>query len=1158
MLAIPDILARLGQSASPSPQALSPQGRGRIDIGGIFGSARAYMLTRMIEEDPDRTRLVICSTEEAATKLIHDAELFLAESLCARLREFPAADVFPYLKLSPDPVRWADRMERLYELNAHHPVTIITTIAGASRIVPSQTFIANATRELRTGQHIDRDELATWLVEHGYVDVGLVEDEGSFAVRGGIVDAWTPTLDDPVRIELDGDEIVNIRLFDPANQRSSGDLRTVQLIPAGDVCFTKDATKQALENIRKRADDKGLPGPDKRLILERVRERITFEGIETFAPFFHTQAATIIDYLPENCLVILDDPDDVRDQSRTHLEKLRDLAATSTSLETLVEPEELYRSADEIIEAASRCQTMSWQTPDAGINVTIHPTSDIRALVAQHKPDEDILSPLVARLDEWKRKKYRTSFICHTPAQADRMADLFRWQGLSTGSMKITVGRLSEGFVWPNEGIAFVTDEEVFGKKVVRRPPTKPPIEHFTSFAELSEGDSLVHEHHGIGRYSGMQHMSIQNVEGDYLLLEYLGGDKLYLPVYRMNLVQRYVGSGDNVPVLDRLGGTRWGRVTKKVRQQVMRMAKELLEIHATREVHGGFPYPEPDAHYEEFCAAFPYDETPDQLTAIDDVVRDLQLERPADRLICGDVGYGKTEVAMRAAFKAAMAGKQVAVLVPTTILALQHYENFTTRFKETAVRIGMLSRFRTAKQQKEVVANAQKGIVDIVIGTHRMLSKDIGFKDLGLVIVDEEQRFGVRHKEKLKKLKTTVDVITLTATPIPRTLQLSLTGIRDISIINTPPADRQSITTHVVPFDETVIRHAITDEISRGGQVFFVHNRVKTMPSMFARLKRTVPEAAMVMAHGQMHEHELEDVMINFLEKKFNVLVCTAIIESGLDISNANTIIINRADTFGLAQLYQLRGRVGRSSVKAQAYLLTPQDETITQNAKKRLMVLKRFTELGSGFQIATHDLEIRGAGNFLGSAQSGHIAEIGYELYTKLLARAVRKLSGKTVQEEIDPELKLMVEAFLPESYVPEPGARLDCYRRLSSCTTDEQIEAINSELVDRFGPLPQEAMHLLGIMFVKVIAQRLRIATITFDGRIFACRFDKSTPLDPTDVAKLAAQHPSRFRLHPPDRLLVMAGELSGPESIIQEARNFLSELETCVTPPHSPNN
>jgi len=617
------------------------------------------------------------------------------------------------------------------------------------------------------------------------------------------------------------------------------------------------------------------------------------------------------------------------------------------------------------------------------------------------------------------------------------------------------------------------------------------------------------------------------------LVLQYLGGDKLYLPVWRIDLISRFIGAGsaEGSVALDRLGGTRWSKAQKKVTAHIRTMAMELLRIYAERKAGGGFAFNGRDELFEEFEAAFPYDETPDQWRAIEETIADMTKDVPADRLICGDVGYGKTEVAMRAAFKAVEDKKQVAVLVPTTVLAFQHYENFLSRFEGSAVRIEMLSRFRSRKEQKHIITELGRGIVDIIIGTHRLLQKDIRFHDLGLLVIDEEHRFGVAHKERIRKLRVNVDTITMTATPIPRTLHMSLSGIRDISIINTPPANRLAIRTYVAEFDEDLIKGAVMAELSRGGQVFFVHNRVESIGRMRERLTSLLPNARIVVGHGQMDEHELEEVMIKFLEKKADVLLCTTIIESGLDVPSANTIVINRADTMGLAQLYQLRGRVGRSNVQAYAYLLTPdksredtEPDGITKTAQKRLALLQRYTELGSGFQIAMHDLEIRGAGNILGAQQSGHINEIGFEMYNELLEKTIRRLQGRSDEEKLDIEINLPVTAFIPTTYIEDQGQRLVFYKRLSAVEDINVLDELDKELEDRFGKAPPPVKNLLSIVELRIAAKELKIDSVSFNSSIFALRFHKSTKVSPDEVLKLIKNEPAVFSFKPPSTLII----------------------------------
>lgn len=1141
-----------------------------LGVMGLYGSAKGLLLARLARQYASRSFLVITPTETQANELINDCNVFFHPNDARRLNLFPESSTLPYSRLSPDSWEWAERLKILYKLLQNEPIVIIAPVAAIMRRLPPKKYIETGSRIIRLKEMIDPTILASHLTSYGYEDTSIVEDGGAFTRRGGILDLWPPTSEYPVRLEFDGDTIVSMRFFDPANQRSKGETREVTIIPVRDFPFGVEERKIVSQKIRARAEDIDIPTRDWRAITEAVNEGIAFSGIETLMPIFHSETATIFDYIKTNTNIIIDEDLDTEQSATTLSKSITTLFAETKSLEKIISPSEIMISWDELNSLSSKFKQMLWNGRGvlqyAPTIVQIESNIDLKSLIEGHKKNEDMLIPLTDKIRQWQEKAWRIVFTCHTKLQAERLIDLFKWHGLALTHFEgpfesffetsakrphIRIAKLSSGFRWPMENLVIITDEEIFGSKVSKKTVTTKPLEPFTSFAELIEGDFLVHEKHGIGRYLGLVHMTIADKANDYLLIEYLGGDKLYLPVYRLNLVGRFIGSGDGAPILDRLGGTRWIQTQQKVNTAIRMMAKELLQIYASREIFPGYTFPANTTIYEEFAAAFPYDETPDQAKSIDDVMGDMSLEKPMDRLICGDVGYGKTEVAMRAAFRSAMSGKQVAVLVPTTILAFQHYETFTKRFKDTPVTIEMISRFRSTSEQKEILANLSNGKADIIIGTHRLIQKDIHFHDLGLLIIDEEHRFGVRHKERIKKLRSSVDVITLTATPIPRTLNLSLTGIRDISVINTPPADRLSIETHVTPFDEGIIRHAILKELARGGQIFFVHNRVETIKSMFERLTKIIPEARIVIGHGQLKEHELEKVMMEFIEKRADILLCTTIVESGLDIPSANTIIINRADTFGLAQLYQLRGRVGRSNVRAYAYLLIPEEGEISTIAKKRLTVLKRFTELGSGFQIAMHDLEFRGAGNILGRDQSGHIASIGYEMYSKLLEREIRKLKGQRVEEEIDPELSLKVEAYLPENFIPDPNTRLDIYKRLSSAGSVDDVVDICCELSDRFGELPGEALNLLGVMEIKVLAKKLKMKQITFDGKYLSCHIDATTPLKPDEILSFVTHTPEVFRLISPDCILIAIPKDSNDNNLLKSAKNSLMRLAGYVS-------
>jgi transcription-repair coupling factor (superfamily II helicase) len=763
-------------------------------------------------------------------------------------------------------------------------------------------------------------------------------------------------------------------------------------------------------------------------------------------------------------------------------------------------------------------------------------TSDIRhETAAQGK--EPSLAPLVERFKAWPGE--RVVFVAPTRGDATRLMELFRNYDLEIPALDeplatlltraevrraIVRGQLNQGFRLPEAHLIVVTFDEIFGTR--KRQPAisaKAHPSHFlTSLSELQQDDYVVHLDHGIGVYRGLKFLKVAGIEGEFLHLEYEGGDRLYLPVDRINMVQKYIGGDGAQPALDRLGGTAWEKVKARTRKSIFAMAEELVQLYAVREARAGNSFAPPDVLYKEFEAGFEFEETPDQQRAIDETLMDMQQRKPMDRLVCGDVGYGKTEVAMRAAFLAVEGGKQVAVLAPTTILAQQHLQTFRHRFRNHPVRIEMVSRFLTAKEIQQVLAGVSKGTVDIVIGTHRLLQKDVEFKDLGIVIIDEEHRFGVVHKERLKKLRQTVDVVSLTATPIPRTLHMSLVGIRDLSIIETPPLDRLAIQTYVTRYDERLIRDAILRELERGGQVFFLHNRVETIDRLAQKLSDLVPEAKLAVAHGQMRPKDLEKVMLDFLQNQTQVLVCSAIIESGLDFPNANTIIINRADKFGLAQLYQLRGRVGRSHRHAYAYLLIPGEQAITPDAEKRLRALQELDGLGGGFKLALHDLEIRGAGNLLGEQQSGQITAIGFELYTEMMQKAVQELKGEEVAPEVEPEIRLGIPAYFPDSYIPDVNQRLYFYKRLASLRNRPELEEIKGEIKDRYGPYGSFVENLFMLMDLRRVLKEFLVQQISVsDGKVFML-FHPQSPVKVDKLLELIKKPKSRFRLAPDGRL------------------------------------
>ena len=787
---------------------------------------------------------------------------------------------------------------------------------------------------------------------------------------------------------------------------------------------------------------------------------------------------------------------------------------------------------------------------------------DIRPDLVRSRTFDTGMATLVKRLTTWRDDGNEVCLVSHTQGQAHRLLKLlepyalgmdFKGEGFDSSilrsdavpGIRLYVGALSAGFRVPETHKIILTEEEIFGARVRTERRKRARGTLISSLTDLVEGEAVVHEDYGIGIFRGLARKEFDGIPGEVMVIEYTGGDLLYQPLDRLHVIQKYIAGSEEPPRIDRLGGRGWAKTKAKVKSSIKDMARDLLDIYANRHTATRQPYSPPDETFAGFEAAFEFEETPDQAKAIQDVMEAMDSDRPMDRLVCGDVGYGKTEVALRAAFRAIMDGKQVAVLVPTTVLAQQHYDTFRRRFNGYPIEVGVLSRFRTSLEQKQTLKKLSEGKLDLVIGTHKLLQKDVAFRELGLLVVDEEQRFGVTHKERIKKYKSHVDVLTLTATPIPRTLNLALSGIRDLSVIETPPRNRYSITTRVMRNSDEVVRDALVKELNRGGQAFYIHNRVQTIYRRAALLQRLVPEGRFGVAHGQMADRELEEIMTDFVTGRINILVCTNIVESGLDIPRSNTIIVERADTFGLADLYQLRGRVGRSNVRAYAYLLTPPETLITPDAIKRLSVIQEYTNLGQGFRIAMRDMEIRGAGNILGTSQSGHVAQVGYEMYLDLLEQAVNELKGEEVQPRIDPEIHLKMEANIPEEYVPDPHQRMSLYKRLSRASEPTEVDEIEEEMVDLYGKNPIQVADLVQIMRIRLMMKKIRVVKLDYDGKELIFSFDPSTPINPSALITWAQKDPA-VRLIPGDRLAYRVGNLS-PQSRIQKSVELMTNLD-----------
>jgi transcription-repair coupling factor (superfamily II helicase) len=1118
---------------------------------GVYHAARPY-LTAILAHTIRLPLVVVTARTGRARQWVDDLRAWLPDEVPVHF--FVDGDALPYERIPWAPETRQRRIESLVSLltwtmhhepraidnanpqpaigNPHSPAPVIVASARAlmQKTLPVRELRA-ALRLIREGQAFDLNKvLASW-VGWGYEAAAVVEIPGQFSRRGGIVDIWPPNLRKPLRIELLGDQVDSLRSFDPSTQR------TVAQIPQAWIGPASEALPKLGERMAEELHKLDLTPchPPARVEYDRELAQLLAgtgcRNLEWYIPYLYSQPASLLDHLAETWSaphgggwLLLDDAAEII-ASLTDLEsQAEQLAKDLTAAGDL--PAGLRIPYFDVDAMRERFAPASDKPKRERYPVIIVGSSTLNGWASSEATELETLFSAGPRFGgqvrtavaDIQRALARDRQVVIASRQSPRFADLFREASLQimpveeliappSQDLTLVQGTMDEGWLL-GENLWFLTDAELFGwgKPKPRRPLRPRAISPEVFFADVSTGDFVVHIEHGIGQFQGLVRMSLDGVEREYLQIDYAQGDRLYLPVHQADRLARYVGVGDSRPSLHRLGTGDWEQVKARAKRAVAEIAGELLELYAARSVVQGHAFSPDVAWQAELEASFPYTETEDQLVAVEAVKQDMEQGRPMDRLVCGDVGYGKTEVALRAAFKAIMDGKQVAVLVPTTVLAQQHYTNFSRRLAAFPVNIAMLSRFQTPAQQDRTIDGLTGGSVDLVVGTHRLLSNDVRFKDLGLLIVDEEQRFGVTHKERIKQMRTEVDVLTLTATPIPRTLHMSLTGVRDLSTIETPPEDRLPVKTFVGEFDENLIRQAVLREMDRSGQVYFVHNRVQGIEQMTARLGKIVPEARMAIAHGQMHERDLSSVMFAFAEGEYDVLVCTSIIESGLDIPNANTIIINRADQFGLAQLYQLRGRVGRSTVRAYAYLLVDKYKILTEEARRRLEAIQEASELGAGFRIAMEDLEIRGAGELLGARQHGHIAAVGFDLYTRLLAQAVqaaRERISDAVSRSSTPSagpagatpgwpgrdmaiqpavtLDLNLPARIPEDYVPETTLRLQLYRRLAGLTEFEAVDDIAQELTDRFGPIPEQIQNLFYIVRVKILAIKAGVEAI-----------------------------------------------------------------------------
>lgn len=1138
----------------------------------LVGSTNpTWLAWLLLQNSPSRPRLVITYNHKACLQL--QADLLALEPRTQTII-FEPFDESPYSGLYPNKSTLQSRTHFLWQaLHAKNNFIFISSIeALLQKTIPLDIFNGFEIK-IKKSDELDLDTLASQLVQSGYEFSPLVEDGGAFSRRGGIFDIFTPTQILPVRIEFFGDQVESIRLFNPETQRSEQELDEVTIVPAREILFTDETLGLGRSQIKKFCDENKIQKEARDLLLEPLKQRIYSHGIDYWLPYFYEKPSAALDAfkIPPQVywLDILEVTRAADGLHETFKEKYNSQIKNKMAAPN---PALLYEGFDSL---KKRMETYSVEIKkihiddsktleDRVISFKAFDASDLSTVVrAAREAKKDFILPTVEKIKEWRNLDFRVFIWSGSLTQAQRIKYLLETHGLladlpegeasdwaewfkaqegNKALVHIIPRVLSESGRFVDEKIAFVRDEDIFGSRTHREHRrTKGTLEqrlNTLSFGDLSPNDHVVHTLHGVGVYEGLKKIAVQGVENEFIQLKYRDNDRLYLPVYRISQIQKYSGPGGN-PLVDKLGSTSWLKAKVKVRNGLKDLAGELLDLYAKRNSLKGFSFSPPDDDFREFEGTFPYDETPDQAKAIDDVLDDMQKERPMDRLVCGDVGFGKTEVAIRAAFKAVQDKKQVAVLVPTTVLAFQHFQNFKKRFADSAISVAMVSRFSTPAQIKKDLKLAVEGKLDILIGTHRLLSKDIQFKDLGLLIVDEEQKFGVGHKEKIKKFKTEVDVLTLSATPIPRTLNMALMGVRDLSIINTPPEDRLSIRTFISRFDEETIGKAITGEIKRGGQIFFIHNRVQSVSSIADQLRQIVPEVRMRVGHGQMDEALLEKTMLDFYNHEFDLLLCTTIIESGLDIPSANTIIIDRADTFGLSQLYQLRGRVGRSKERAYAYLLIPPQGVVDKIAQERLKIIQENTELGSGFHIAHHDLELRGSGSILGENQSGHIATVGYELYMELLEQALSAAKGESVEEEVEPEINLRIPALFPDSYIEDIRFRLSYYKMLSEIRDELDLVKIEDELVDRFGPIPEQVSNLFGIMLIRRLCKDLGIRDISAGPKNLSLLFNVTTKAAPDRIIRLATSQSNKYQITPEQKLIIRMNSGSWPP-ILEELK------------------
>ncbi|MBW4864415.1 MAG: transcription-repair coupling factor [Paeniclostridium sp.] len=1063
--------------------------KGTLLINGLVQSQKPNIVYSIFN-DLKKQILYIANTDLEAKKVYEDLCFYMKD----KVDYLSSQDIYFYHLDAKDRNDEARKLKVLLRMISKENTVIVTSVeAVLSKYVPKEVLKKNIFT-YKIGDTIDIENISKKLVNLGYERVSKIEGFGQFSIRGGIIDVFSLEYDTPIRIELFDDEIESIRTFDVFTQKSIKKIKKCTIIPSREFIYpenTEESLTRLEKDISKIADD------DVYKSIENIKTKTYFEGVENYIDYMYTdENKSIFTYLKEDAVVFINDVSRLKERCENYINEFKENYKLNLERGLALKQQGnlLYHYSDLEYLAQGKKLILNMLLTKSIKDISVKSIVNFESReIPSFNGKLDILAEELTRL---KYNGHKVVLATNTYDRAKKLNKELLNLGIETvlsrkrdveiysSQVVIVVGNITSGFQYKSIKFDVITDKEMIGSNKRAKTSKSKKFnkgQKIETFLDLNVGDYVVHENSGVGRYVGIDQLSVNGVKKDYMRVVYQGGDNLYVPIDQMDKIQKFIGADTEKVKLNKLGSSEWSKAKAKVKKEIEDMTKDLVELYAKREKIKGYRFSKDTLWQSEFETLFPYQETDDQIKAIEETKKDMESNKVMDRLICGDVGYGKTEVAIRAIFKACMDQKQVAVLVPTTILAQQHYNTFRSRFENYPIRVEVLSRFKTPKEQKQIIEDARKGLVDVIIGTHRIISKDIDLPNLGLVVIDEEQRFGVKHKESLKKIKSTVDVLTLSATPIPRTLHMSLSGIRDMSVIEEPPQERYPVITYVVEGKESIIQDEIEREIARGGQVFFVYNRVERIDEMASMIQRLVPDAKIAVAHGRMTGKELENIIIGFLNKEYNVLVCTTIIETGMDISNANTMIVYDADKMGLAQLYQLRGRVGRSNRQGYAYFMYEKDKVLSEIAEKRLKAIREFTEFGSGFKIAMRDLEIRGAGNILGPQQHGHMAVIGYDLYVKMLNEAIRKVKGEVVQEEIDVEVDLPVNAYIPDSYIDDEIIKIEMYKKIASIENEGDMNDIKDELADRFSDIPKSVNALISIAYIKTLCKQVGIEKI-----------------------------------------------------------------------------